>query len=594
MAELRVEVTGPTSGKVISRGALERASLVHLQFRNIEDEMLYPTLEAVILEAAVGESDSEGTHLIVAQIKGRGWRTLYKWDWRDRGASFVGLQGPGDVNHICLLDAGCGKLEGSVPRYVLLAQQWLVRVATEKWEGVIRSWAERIRREPLALLEEIVQGASPLIVHLEEYRATFVESEGVIFVSDTGDYNISCSDKWNPQAQLIIPEEHRDVFAVILAEEIARREAEKEVQLRREQEKASEKELASRWHSAVAQYRSKHELQGRNFNSHLEDTGGGTHQVSVRTHFRDLKTPLLEYLSRYDAVIGCMAWFTLQYVMEAAARLPLGCSFVIQKERHLQENSYQTLIGHGLQIEYLPQSFKQRWPTLDAQSKCDPVRCFGIPPVEGQAKPLMHHKFLVFGKWKEEAVGKTVQLRDPAIVPPRPEWAFSDMWWESLDPDVASRNDLYFEVVEGSKRIVWDAVWKGSRNLTKNGSCSLDSADFVVGQEYAEAHAMEFGRILALSENLGTCHEESICPDWGLVKHLADLGLPEQEPFYYESPDAFSGPKIRTSRSDETISLLSDEDAGLPASKNVRRGQEALTTGEPTVSRGRLVVGGKT
>jgi len=267
----------------------------------------------------------------------------------------------------------------------------------------------------------------------------------------------------------------------------------------------------------------------------LQCYGGIPHTVSVTSHFRDLETPLKGYLRQYDAVLGCMAWFTLSSLLGAMQELKRGCAFVVAKTDALESSpGVWGLEDNSLLLRDMPRSFWENWPGLDPEDSFGGARCFGDTELNTDyAAPILHHKFLVFGKVRTVGGAKRIVLRDSRIVPPKPSWAVCDKWWEQLDVEVAARNDLFFAVEEADvkERVVWEAVWKGSRNFTQNGNRSLDSADFIVSKEYADIHAQEFGQLAALSESRRH-RGNAVQPDWGHKAWLKERAI---EPEVQES-----------------------------------------------------------
>lgn len=176
--------------------------------------------------------------------------------------------------------------------------------------------------------------------------------------------------------------------------------------------------------------------------------------ASVEIIFDDLEAKLVEQISRWPVVVGCMAWLTNEAVLHALTSRK-EVSILIQKEDFLrpdagnwsqkrQRKQYLALptfsrMGH----ESANYSFCSA-PTTEA------IRCVGIAPPKGQIKARMHHKFMVFC-------------------------------------------DSNFEP---------QAVWTGSFNATFNGGRSLENAVILKSKRLASAYMEEWATLLGISESL--------------------------------------------------------------------------------------------
>ncbi len=120
---------------------------------------------------------------------------------------------------------------------------------------------------------------------------------------------------------------------------------------------------------------------------------------TVKFMLSDLKTHLLEWISKQECVVGCVAWLTNKEILEA---LPKKCCIVMQKEDWLRpdyDGSHPAQYSKNLYTG--PSSlYRQDFSGLDCMnSSCykpiDKFRLFGVA-VEGKyGRPLMHHKFMI-------------------------------------------------------------------------------------------------------------------------------------------------------------------------------------------------------
>lgn len=203
----------------------------------------------------------------------------------------------------------------------------------------------------------------------------------------------------------------------------------------------------------------------------LKTTNASSFQGAVRSHFGDLREPLLELIEKSEIVVGLVAWMTDRLLLEALSRKK-RVSIVVQKEDFLRPDlepnkeylriAYQKLKGfrseEGDMLPSITTLYGQYPPEWEGQG----VRCFGYRREKGvAAQPTMHHKFLVFCSILEEVHGGIA--------------------YETLYPY---------------------AVWTGSYNLTFNATASRENAIYIEDFSIAKSYFQEWSNILALSEPL--------------------------------------------------------------------------------------------
>lgn len=179
------------------------------------------------------------------------------------------------------------------------------------------------------------------------------------------------------------------------------------------------------------------------------------------THFGELRTPLLRFISDSEVVAGCVAWLTDRQVLDALTHRP---SFLlVQKEswwkrtdargQHLARR-YAALNG-GLPASAFPEPLatrKFRGKPIPNDTVLAPIACVGYGN-GGQYQPLMHHKFVV----------RAVLGPDGVLVP--------------------------------------TAVWMGSANFTSTAlDSSVENAIEIHDPTIAAAYLDEFALIASISE----------------------------------------------------------------------------------------------
>jgi len=211
---------------------------------------------------------------------------------------------------------------------------------------------------------------------------------------------------------------------------------------------------------------------------------------SVAVYLNDLEIPLLAWLSRQEAVVGCVAWLTNEKVLDALNSLKI-CQVVMQKEDWMRPDYDGRHPARHSRRHYNGEAGFCRLELAETSglSMCsDPMvqrfRCFGqstsaqtsgpmqtaVPP----ARPVMHHKFLV------------------GCVSHRP---LDDDGYPSLE-------------------LIPRSVWMGSFNMTKGARRNMDSA-VVMGAGPAALYYREWLDIFSHSEKLDFEHEYCV-PEWRL------------------------------------------------------------------------------
>ena len=194
-----------------------------------------------------------------------------------------------------------------------------------------------------------------------------------------------------------------------------------------------------------------------------------TNATTVHVYFDELQQHLAQWINRYEATAGCVAWLTDPAVMDALISKE-EASIVINKEDFKRPDhrvgtdygeklktleSGKSLFGHGYAGEgAVSHDYLDRMSVACAMGM-QRVRCAGGPPGQsGEMRPTMHHKFFVFGEIEEDE----------------------------------------------ERRFAPKAVWAGSYNPTLNAARSFENATVMVGEEASEPFLNEFVTIWSLSE----------------------------------------------------------------------------------------------
>ena len=199
----------------------------------------------------------------------------------------------------------------------------------------------------------------------------------------------------------------------------------------------------------------------------------------VEIFFRDISYHLANYISKYEVIVGCVAWMTHQIVLDPLINKP-NVSIIVQKEDFLkpdinQRNNWKqrlhaayNLIGGRLCRPQFPLAYDMSYcgdPTIEG------VRCVGNYNRNKASSPRMHNKFIIFC-------------------------------------DMEENKDSY-----GYTFVIPKIVWTGSFNFSDCATKSFENAVVIHNQEIACAYLNEYSQILALSEPLDWEHEW-VAPEW--------------------------------------------------------------------------------
>ena len=135
----------------------------------------------------------------------------------------------------------------------------------------------------------------------------------------------------------------------------------------------------------------------------------------VSVHFRDLESNIIRYIKNADIVVGCVAWLTSFPILNSLKE-KVAVSIVVQKEEFLRPDygEKKDCSNKRLYKAYnsLPRLYRTNKATSEAivlrtntmDSEAEPIsaiRCVGFARRKNQfSLPLMHHKFLVFCRYK--------------------------------------------------------------------------------------------------------------------------------------------------------------------------------------------------
>lgn len=239
--------------------------------------------------------------------------------------------------------------------------------------------------------------------------------------------------------------------------------------------------------------------------------------AKTQVFFRNLEDHLIEYIDSSDIVLGCVAWFTNEKILQALAKKE-GVSFIVQKEDFLKPDIGTTSNWkkHLHQLySNLPRSLDRRdfhWTVLgllqcNPDSLIDPVRCVGnYNRTKQPAFPRSHHKFAIFCRYIKNCCCKTCLK----IKKDRSE-TFND------------GTPMYYHCIkclhEGNKseksHIQPYAVWTGSFNFTKNACVSFENAVILKDPKISYAFYKEYTQIAAISEPLDWS-AQWINPEWAI------------------------------------------------------------------------------
>ena len=209
----------------------------------------------------------------------------------------------------------------------------------------------------------------------------------------------------------------------------------------------------------------------------------------VSVHFRDLESNIIRYIKNADIVVGCVAWLRSFPILNSLKE-KVAVSIVVQKEeflrpdygekkdysnRHLHE-AYNSLPPLYRTNKATSEAIVLRTNTMDSEAEpISAIRCVGFARRKNQVSlPLMHHKFLVFCRYK----GICEEYED----------------YTGKYPS--------YNLFGNYGKIKPYAVWSGSYNLSKNGNNSFENALYIESLSLASAYFSEWGQVAALSEPL--------------------------------------------------------------------------------------------
>ena len=191
--------------------------------------------------------------------------------------------------------------------------------------------------------------------------------------------------------------------------------------------------------------------------------------VVTEVVFRGIVKEAVRFISKYDVIVGSVAWLTHPLILQAMYDRK-GVSMLVQKERWIRPDKRSTGSDRWkrrLRASYnkMPSTLQYKGmpsPLTNIQSKVrtiDAVRCVGMVPkkTDGRA-PLIHSKFVVGCNF----------LRSGTLKP--------------------------------------TAVWTGSANFTANSERSIENAVILYHGGVAAAYMMEWAQLQALSEPLDWTH----------------------------------------------------------------------------------------
>lgn len=220
----------------------------------------------------------------------------------------------------------------------------------------------------------------------------------------------------------------------------------------------------------------------------LKDYSTSSNRVTV--HFREHTKRCVEFIEKYDVIVGSVAWLTSIPILRALAKKGYGgVQIVLQKEDFLRPDgarmkdvraAYASLRGGG-RAEF---GGVLGMTNRHGDVGIEPLRCVGNHNADkNPAFPRAHHKFLV-----------GCYIRD------------MEMRWEQVV------NDFGDEVNVAVQCFQPHAVWTGSFNLTANAERSFENVVVIEDEAIAQAYYNEWNQLAALSEPLDWdsewCHPE--------------------------------------------------------------------------------------
>ena len=210
----------------------------------------------------------------------------------------------------------------------------------------------------------------------------------------------------------------------------------------------------------------------------LKDYSTSSNRVTV--HFREHTKRCVEFIEKYDVIVGSVAWLTSIPILRALAKKGFcGVQIVLQKEDFLRPDgtrmkdvraAYSSIRGGG-RAEFGGVLGDM---SVYGDVSIGPLRCVGNHNADkNPAFPRAHHKFLV---------------------------------------GCYTRRDTATTTWELGERFQPHAVWTGSFNLTANAERSFENVVVIEDEAIAQAYYNEWNQLAALSEPLDWdsewCHPE--------------------------------------------------------------------------------------
>lgn len=231
---------------------------------------------------------------------------------------------------------------------------------------------------------------------------------------------------------------------------------------------------------------------------------------NVTIYFNNLELRLLNHIREAEEVVGCVAWFTAEPIINALAQKD-SVSILIQKEDFLRPDlggpSSSKAWRENLRALYaaLTQRHERHWFSGDivqqlsvlSDPEFDAVRCVGLSGKESN-RPRMHHKFLVFCRVEldELAFQQAIETYHEAMKVYDPDQRLIEDGFEY------SPVEPYCPQKECYEHHVPYAVWTGSFNFSAMASSSLENALYIEDDAIAAQYYKEWEYVFALSEPL--------------------------------------------------------------------------------------------
>jgi hypothetical protein len=205
----------------------------------------------------------------------------------------------------------------------------------------------------------------------------------------------------------------------------------------------------------------------------LDDHSTTSGRVTV--HFREHTKKCVEFIEKYDVIVGSVAWLTSIPILRALSKK--WVQIVLQKEDFLRPDSARmedvraayALSSLGSERLYYGGILSQM--SVNGDTFIERFRCVGNHNADkNPAFPRAHHKFLVGCTYRPD--------RDDAVDADAP---FGEPYPQCFQPH---------------------AVWTGSFNLTANAERSFENVVVIEDEAIAQAYYNEWNQLAALSEPL--------------------------------------------------------------------------------------------